>query len=247
MTIIKAQSVDTWLGDHQILFNVSMRVQTGEVVALLGGNGSGKTTLLRTLLGLIPHQGGSVEIFDTPLANFRDWSRVGYVPQRARLSVPNATVNEVVMLGRLSQRRWFLPPSRDDKSAVTKALSRVGLDGMGNRAISQLSGGQQQRALIARALASQAELLILDEPLAALDVATQVALAQLLGELNKDGLTILTVLHELGAMEKLLTRCVVLQLGKLIHDGPLLAGPPLDYCTDTYQHRWRMMLDEQRA
>ncbi len=247
MTIIKAKSVDTWLGDHQILFNVSMKVNRGEVVALLGGNGSGKTTLLRTLLGLIPHQGGSVELFDTQLANFRNWSRIGYVPQRARLSIPNATVNEIVMLGRLSQRHWFLPPSRQDKLATRQALARVGLEGMGNRTISQLSGGQQQRALIARALASQADLLILDEPLAALDVATQVALAKLLSELNRQGLTILTVLHELGAMEKLLTRCVVLQLGRLVHDGPLLAGPPTDNCIDTYQHQTRTIFNEVRG
>ncbi len=99
--------------------------------------------------------------------------------------------------------------------------------------MAHLSGGQQQRALIARALAGNADLLILDEPFAALDLRTQTSLAQLLGRLHSEGLTILTVLHELGAMEPLLQRSVVLQLGRVIHDGPLASGPPLDDCAPT--------------
>lgn len=228
--VISARGIDTWLGDQQILFGVDLDVGAGEVVALLGGNGSGKTTLLRTLLGLIPHQSGVVELFGRPLARFRDWSRIGYVPQRGRLQVANATVDEVVMLGRLARRRPFHLPGSADRAACDEALARVGLTGLGRRPMSQLSGGQQQRALIARALAGRADLLVLDEPFAALDVRTQTSLARLLGRLHEQGLTILIVLHELGAMEPLLERSVVLQLGRVIHDGPLASGPPLDDC-----------------
>ena len=228
--VISARGVDTWLGDQQILFGVDLNVATGEVVALLGGNGSGKTTLLRTLLGLIPHQSGQIELFGQPAARFRDWSRIGYVPQRGRLQVANATVDEVVMLGRLAHQRLFQLPGRADRAACAEALERVGLTGLGPRPMSQLSGGQQQRALIARALAGRADLLVLDEPFAALDVRTQTSLARLLGRLHQQGLTILVVLHELGAMEPLLERSVVLQLGRVIHDGPLASGPPLDGC-----------------
>ena len=228
--VISARGVDTWLGDQQILFGVDLNVATGEVVALLGGNGSGKTTLLRTLLGLIPHQSGQIELFGQPAARFRDWSRIGYVPQCGRLQVANATVDEVVMLGRLARRRLFRLPGSTDRAACDEAVERVGLTGLGPRPMSQLSGGQQQRALIARALAGRADLLVLDEPFAALDVRTQTSLARLLGRLHQQGLTILVVLHELGAMEPLLERSVVLQLGRVIHDGPLASGPPLDGC-----------------
>ena len=228
--VISARGVDTWLGDQQILFGVDLNVATGEVVALLGGNGSGKTTLLRTLLGLIPHQSGQIELFGQPAARFRDWSRIGYVPQRGRLQVANATVDEVVMLGRLARRRLFRLPGSTDRAACDEAVERVGLTWLGPRPMSQLSGGQQQRALIARALAGRADLLVLDEPFAALDVRTQTSLARLLGRLHQQGLTILVVLHELGAMEPLLERSVVLQLGRVIHDGPLASGPPLDGC-----------------
>lgn len=229
-SVIRLSGVDTWLDDDQILFDINLDVEAGEVVALLGGNGSGKTTLLRTLLGLVPHQAGEVELFGRPLARFHDWSRIGYVPQRARLQVPNATVDEVVMLGRLSRRSLFKLPGAADRAAASKALERVGLEGQGRRPMAHLSGGQQQRALIARALASEADLLVLDEPLAALDVRTQTSLARLLGRLHSEGITIVTVLHELGAMEPLLERSVVLQLGRVIHDGRLSSGSAIDDC-----------------
>ncbi|NLA28289.1 MAG: ATP-binding cassette domain-containing protein [Propionibacterium sp.] len=229
--VIYARGVDTWLGDQQILFDIDLDVKQGEVVALLGGNGSGKTTLLRTLLGLIPHQAGEIELFGRPLSRFKEWSRIGYVPQRGRLQVPNATVHEVVMLGRLSRRRLFGLPRTADKDAVDQALERVNLAGFGRHPMANLSGGQQQRALIARALAGQADLLVLDEPLAALDVRTQTSLARLLGRLHAESdLTIVTVLHELGAMEPLLQRSTVLQNGRVIYSGPLTSGPPTDDC-----------------
>lgn len=228
--IIRAEGVDTWLGGRQILYDVNLEVAAGEVVALLGGNGSGKTTLLKTLLGLVPHQAGTIELFGTPLERFHDWSRIGYVPQRGHLHVPNATVNEVVTLGRLARRSLFRLPNAADRAAVEKSLRRVGLEGLGGRPISRLSGGQQQRALIARALAEEADFLLLDEPMAALDVRTQTSLARLFGRLNDEGLTILVVLHELGAMEPLLSRSVVLQLGRVIHDGPLKSRPAVDDC-----------------
>lgn len=246
--VIDAEGVNTWLGDQHVLHDINLRVAAGEVVALLGGNGSGKTTLLRTLLGLVPHQSGTIELFGTPLASFRDWSRIGYVPQRGRLQVPNATVNEVVTLGRLAHRRLFLLPGGADRAAVAEALGRVGLEGLGGRPITQLSGGQQQRALIARALAGEADLLVLDEPFAALDLRTQTSLARLLGRLHDEaGLTVIVVLHELGAMEPMIKRSVVLQLGAVIHDGPLASGPPLDDCHHLPTPSAGVMLEPQLA
>lgn len=228
--VLRAEAVNTWLDDTHVLHDVSLTIDPGEVVALLGGNGSGKTTLLRTLLGLVPHASGEISLFGTPLSGFREWPRVGYVPQRTRLQVPSATVKEIVMLGRLSRRSLFRPSTQRDEKAVSQALERVGMSGSEAHPMAHLSGGQQQRVLIARALVGHADLLILDEPLAALDVRTQVSLARLLGQLHDQGVTILTVLHELGAMESMLTRGVVLQNGRIIHDGPLRSGPPTDDC-----------------
>lgn len=236
--IIHATGVDVYLGEHQILHGVDLDVSAGDVVALLGGNGSGKTTLVRTLLGLVPHAAGEITLFGTDLSHFHDWSRIGYVPQRGSLQTPSATVSEIVLLGRLSRHQWLGLPNKKDKQAVSDALERVGLGGYENRAISRLSGGQQQRALIARALAGHSDLLILDEPLAALDIRTQTELAHLLGDLNRQGLTILTVLHELGAMEPLLQRSVVLQLGKVIYDGQLVSGTGYEHCPEeTRMHK----------
>lgn len=228
--VLQATGVDTWLDETHVLHDISLSIHSGEVVALLGGNGSGKTTLLRTVLGLVPHTSGTIDLFGTALAQFRQWPRVGYVPQRTRLQVPSATVEEIVMLGRLSRRRLFRPTTQRDQQAVSRALERVGMAGTEAQPMAHLSGGQQQRVLIARALVGHADLLILDEPLAALDVRTQVSLARLLGQLHDQGVTILTVLHELGSMESMLTRGVVLQNGRIIHDGPLRSGPPTDDC-----------------
>lgn len=218
--------VDVWLGEHQVLHQVDLRVDPGEVVALLGGNGSGKTTALRALLGLVSHQQGRISLFGTPIHRFTAWHRLGYVPQRSHQRIPNATVREIVSMGRLSQRRLFRPLSRSDRIAIDEALEQVGVPDLAGKSINRLSGGQQQRTLIARALASRADFLILDEPLAALDLHTQISLAHLLGELHSNGLTILMVLHELATMAPLLTRSIVLQHGRVSYDGPLAAELP---------------------
>lgn len=225
-SLLRGRDIRVALQGNPVLRGVHIRVQPRETVALLGGNGSGKTTLVRTLLGLQPRAGGEVDLFGTPLGRFREWSRIGYVPQRGSASATGATVREVVGSGRLSRRRWFLPPSGADRDAVRRALEQVDLTPLAGREYTRMSGGQQQRALIARALVSEPELLVLDEPLAGLDMRTQDSLAALLGELKAQGLGVLVVLHELGPLEPLIDRSVVLRAGEVIHDGPLRSGAP---------------------
>ncbi|MEL4504452.1 ABC transporter ATP-binding protein [Luteococcus sp. H138] len=225
--LVEGRDLVVALQGHEILHGVSARVMPGETVALLGGNGSGKTTLVRTLLGLAPVSSGERRLFGTPLERFHDWQRVGHVPQRVTLQLANATVGEVVATGRLGRRGPFIPMRRADRAAIGQALERVQLTELRKAPFLRLSGGQQQRALIARALCTEPELLVLDEPLAGLDMDTQRALAAVLGELKQDGLGILVVLHELGPLEGLIDRSVVLRTGQVIHDGPLLAGPGL--------------------
>jgi len=209
-------------GDRLVLLDVSVAVGAGEAVAVLGANGSGKSTLIRAALGLVPLSRGEVGLFGVPLKKFRDWMRVGYVPQRlgAGSGVP-ATVREVVMSGRLARRGWAPFARAGDRAAVSQALDAVGLaDRAGDRA-DTLSGGQQQRVLIARALAGEPDLLVLDEPTAGVDAASQEAFAGALGDFVHKGGTVLLVAHELGPLAPLVHRAVVVHLGRIVHDGPV--------------------------
>ncbi|HEX8631038.1 MAG TPA: metal ABC transporter ATP-binding protein, partial [Catenuloplanes sp.] len=146
-----------------VLRDVSLSVAPGEVVAILGANGSGKSTLVRAILGLAAVSGGGIELFGVAQRRFRQWRRIGYVPQRmgAGSGVP-ATAAEVVAAGRLAQRGLLRRPGRTDRAGIATALAAVGLAERANDPVATLSGGQQQRTLIARALAGHPELLVLD-------------------------------------------------------------------------------------
>ena len=213
------------LGGRPILRGIDLAVHQGEVVALLGANGSGKSTLVRSLMGLVPVSRGEVSLFGTPLSRFRDWRRIGFVPQRltATSGVP-ASVWEVVSSGRLSRRPFLRPLRKADREAVRDAIAAVGLTERAHDGCSTLSGGQQQRALIARALAGEPDLFVLDEPTAGVDIQSQRAFADALATLVKRGATILLVAHELGPMADLIDRTVVMRDGRVAYDGPPLAS-----------------------
>ncbi|MFI1830625.1 metal ABC transporter ATP-binding protein [Streptomyces sp. NPDC020412] len=218
--VIALRGARAALGSRPVLRGVDLAVEQGEVVALLGANGSGKSTAVRAVIGRVPLTEGRVELFGTELRHFRQWARVGYVPQRtsAASGVP-ATVREVVTSGRLSRTRLGLL-SRADRAAVDRAIDLVGLGDRAKDSVEALSGGQHQRVLIARALASEPELLIMDEPMAGVDLASQEVLASTLREQVAAGTTVLLVLHELGAIEPMIDRAVVLRDGCVAHDGP---------------------------
>ncbi|MDG4764868.1 metal ABC transporter ATP-binding protein [Solwaraspora sp. WMMD406] len=214
-----------------VLRDVDLTVTNGEVVALLGANGSGKSTLIRAVLGLVPLSDGTVHLFGQPVRRFRQWQRIGYVPQRlgAGSGVP-ATVGEVVHSGRLARRGVLRPASAADRAAVAAALSAVGLADRAGDPVTTLSGGQQQRTLIARALAGEPELLILDEPTAGVDAASQEAFAGALRTFVDGGGTVLLVAHELGPLQPLINRAVVLHHGEVVHVGPV--PPPAGHHAD---------------
>ncbi|MFE5509074.1 metal ABC transporter ATP-binding protein [Streptomyces sp. NPDC056529] len=218
--VVSVRGATAALGGRPVLRGVDLTVHRGEVVALLGANGSGKSTAVRSVIGQVPLTSGTIELFGTDRKRFRDWARVGYVPQRttAASGVP-ATIREVVTSGRLSRRR-FGRLSRADRAAVERAVDLVGLADRAGDSVDALSGGQHQRVLIARALASEPELLIMDEPMAGVDLASQEILAATLREQVAAGATVLLVLHELGPLEPLIDRAVVLRDGCVVHDGP---------------------------
>jgi zinc transport system ATP-binding protein len=209
------------LGGLPVLRGIDLRVSYGEAVALLGGNGSGKSTLVRALLRLIPTQRGTVQLFGSPLSEFGDWYRIGYVPQHSTVTQSTAKVKEVVSAGRLARRTPLVPLRVHDRVAINDALAAVGMQDRASNEMSELSGGQQQRVLIARALAGQPDLLVLDEPTAGVDLAHQHILADLLAELVRNGTSVVVVLHQVGSLRELIKRAIVLHEGRVIHDGPL--------------------------
>jgi len=217
------------IGGRPIVRGVDLVVHPGEFVALMGANGSGKTTLVRALTRLLPLSGGELRLFGTPVEDFDQWWRVGFVPQRAGAAtgVPTA-VWEVVASGRLTRRRPLRPLSRADRAAIDRALEVVGLTDRRRDGVTSLSGGQQQRVLIARALAGEPELFVLDEPTAGVDLQSQRALADALARLKEAGATVVLVAHELGPMAPLVDRAVVMLDGRVSFDGP----PPSEHDSD---------------
>ena len=223
--VIEIEDGAVSLGGRPILRGISLAISKGEVVAVLGANGSGKSTLVRATMGLVPTRYGQVRLFGTPLEKFHEWRRIGFVPQRvtAAAGVP-ASVWEVVASGRLSTRPLLLPMRKADRVAVDDAIEAVGLAGKAKEGVSTLSGGQQQRALIARALAGQPDVFVLDEPTAGVDAASQQAFARTLELLVDRGVTIVLVAHELGPMAPLIDRTIVMRDGRVAYDGHPIAS-----------------------
>jgi len=231
VTVVDIRDGAVALGGRPILRGIDLSVSAGEVVAVLGVNGSGKSTLVRAMMGLVPVTRGEVSLFGVPLGKFRDWRRIGFVPQRvtAAAGVP-ASVWEVVASGRLSRRPVLMPMRGPDRMAVEAAIEAVGLEDKAKDGVSTLSGGQQQRVLIARALAGQPDLLVLDEPTAGVDLVSQYAFADALKPLVERGGTIVLVAHELGPMSPLIERTLVMRDGRVVYDGePTAALRELDH------------------
>ena len=216
-------------GDVAIMRDVDLAVGAGEAVAVLGSNGSGKTTLARGLLGLATVLGGEVEVLGSPVGGLRQRGRVGYVPQRHSISgaVP-ATVREVVGVGRLARLGLLRRLRPVDRAAVTDAVAAVGLADRLNDPVASLSGGQQRRVLVARALAAEPELLIMDEPTAGVDAASQEALAGVLARVSATGTTLVVVTHETAPLAGVLSRAVVVDHGRVAYDGPLAGASSHD-------------------
>jgi zinc transport system ATP-binding protein len=203
-----------------VIAGVDLEIPEGQFVAIAGPNGGGKTTLLRLIVGLERPQRGEVLMFGEPVGAAGRQGLVAYLPQRAQLGIEApATVREVVSAGRVSRQRLLGPLRPQDRDAVVQAIARVGLDEQADEPVATLSGGQQQRAFIAKALAAEPRLLILDEPTAGVDADAQDALAALLARLHHElNVTVLYVSHEFGAIEHVAERLLLVR-GGIEYDG----------------------------
>jgi len=202
-----------------VVEDITLEIDGGEYVAIVGPNGSGKSTLMRLVLGLLQPDTGTARLFGEPATAFDDGDRLGYVAQHASAakSMP-ITVREVVKMGRFPHVGFGrLSPS--DWAVVDDAIETVGMTAFRDRRVTQLSGGQRQRAFIARALASEADLLVLDEPTVGVDVESVADFYELLDSLHAEGITVLLIEHDLGAVTEHAERVVCLNR-EIYFDGP---------------------------
>ena len=210
-SVLEVSDVSFSYAKPPVLRDVSMRVRSGECLGIIGPNGSGKTTLLRILLGLEQPDSGHVRLFDTPISDFDAGERIGYVAQDAAhvdRSIP-ITVREFVRMGRFPHV-GLNDLDESDETLVDEALETVGIQDLANRRIGTLSGGQKQRGSIARALASEADLLVLDEPTVGVDATARERFYDLLRTLNRNGITIILIDHDLEQVLDIAERIVVL-------------------------------------
>jgi zinc transport system ATP-binding protein len=206
---------------QQVLEDVDVRIEEGEFVAIAGPNGGGKTTLVRIVLGLEKPTAGRALLFGEPAHRFSRRRTLGYLAQRSEVgSDAPATVREVVSAGRLAASGLLGPMRRRDRGLVADAIERVGLAHVADQPVRTLSGGMQQRAFIAKALAGEPSLLVLDEPTTGVDAESQESLAALLDRLHSElGVTVLYVSHEFGAVERFVQRLVLVRR-MIVFDGP---------------------------
>ena len=225
---VELESVGVSYGEVRVLDGINLTVEPGDFLGIIGPNGSGKTTLLRVMLGLLEPQEGSVRLFGQPPASFREWRRVGYVPQRAVLdpSLP-VTVQEVVASGLVASLGFFQRIGRAQRLRVSEALARAGMEAHAQARIGALSTGQQQRVLIARALVSDPELIILDEPTGGVDPEAQTSFYAMLHHLNSEReVTLVLVSHDIGVVAKEVTKLACLNRRLIFH------GRPGDFLSD---------------
>ena len=204
--------------DKRVLEDVDLTIPTGKLVAIIGPNGAGKSTLIKAVLDLVPRVAGTVEIFGKPYQEQR--RLVAYVPQRNTVDWDFPTdALDVVTMGRYGKLGWLRRPGRAEREAALKALDQVGMADFASRQISQLSGGQQQRVFLARALAQDAQLYLMDEPFAGVDAVTERAIVALLRELRAQGKTVVCVHHDLDSAREYFDWVVLLNV-RLIAAGP---------------------------
>jgi zinc transport system ATP-binding protein len=227
--VLELREICVNLGQDRVLSDVNLTVEAGERIGIAGPNGGGKTTLLRAILGLTPTCCGTIRFFGVPAPDFKERRRIGYVAQNAAHVDPTfpATALEVVLMGRVAPRGLLRRLTSQDRALALEALREVGVEDLKARPIGAMSGGQRQRVLLARALASQPDILVLDEPTTGFDAKARDEFVELLLHLNKEhNITLLLVSHDSDILSHAANRLVVVDRG-IVHDGPIGPGQPM--------------------
>ena len=228
-----------------VLWDVDLALPEGHLVAVVGPNGAGKSTLLKAVMGIVKPITGWVQVYGASYAQRRSW--VGYVPQRESVDwdFPTSAI-DVVMMGLYGRVGWIRRPSREHRAIAMRCLEQVGIPELANRQISQLSGGQQQRIFLARALAQEAKLYLMDEPFAGVDATTERAVLELLQNLRREGKTVVAVHHDLQTVAEYFDWVVLLNM-RLVAAGPTAATFTQENLQRTYGGRLTVLSQAAEA
>lgn len=206
--IIELKNISFAYSNTDVVKDISLEINKGDFIGLIGPNGSGKTTLLKIMLGILKPRKGEIKILQKNINVFNEWFKIGYVPQKATNITKDfpATVEEVISMGLLSIKKIPKIITQEDKLKINEALKIVKMQSFSKTRITELSGGQQQRVLIAKALITNPKILLLDEPTTGIDQENQNSFYELLGKLNKKGITIILVTHDIGRITEYVTK-----------------------------------------
>ncbi|MEW6347965.1 MAG: metal ABC transporter ATP-binding protein [Thermodesulfobacteriota bacterium] len=235
---IEVENLTVSFGPRPALLDVSLRIDPGVLVGVIGPNGAGKSTLIKAILGFVKPDFGRVSIFGVPAEDAR--GSVAYVPQRGAVDWDYPiTVSEVAMMGRYGHIPWWRDPGQEDAQEVENALNMVRMAEFCDRQIGQLSGGQQQRVFMARALAQGAEILLLDEPFAGVDAATERAILDVLARAKAGGRTLVVVHHDLATAAEYFDRLVLIKQRLYAYGTPAAVLNP-DLLSEVYEGKLRV-------
>ncbi|MEK6479746.1 metal ABC transporter ATP-binding protein [Catalinimonas sp. 4WD22] len=239
--ILELHNLTVTYQNKPAVWNVDYEIPEKQMVGIIGPNGSGKTTMIKAIMGLVAPSSGYVKIFGQPLDKVR--GRIAYVPQRNSVDWDfPVSVLDTVLMGRYNPKNLFRRTTKEDKAIALECLEKVGMEKFVNRQISQLSGGQQQRVFIARALALQADLYLLDEPMAGVDAATEDTIISLLREMRDEGKTIIVVHHDLQTAHRYYDWLIMMNT-RLIASGKTKEVFTETTLTETYGGRLNILTE----
>ncbi len=221
--IVEVKNISFSYGTEEVLRDITFNIHQGDYLGIIGPNGAGKTTLLKIMLGLLKPSTGSVKLFGQAIEKFKDWPRIGYLPQKVTSFDVNfpATVREIVLMGRYGRRGLLRKTTNEDEKIVEDTLRQLDLWDYRDRLIGDLSSGQQQRIFIARAMASQPEVFFLDEPTTGIDQRAQDEFYALLGKFNKEmGLTLVLISHDIERVTREAMHIACIDHTLVCHSSP---------------------------
>ncbi|WP_134698780.1 metal ABC transporter ATP-binding protein [Ammoniphilus sp. YIM 78166] len=218
---------------NRVLENITFSISAGQLMGVIGPNGAGKSTLMKAVLGLLPVDHGSIQVFGQPVPQVR--KRMAYVPQRNQVDLDfPVLVEDVVVMGRFPHLKWWSRPGKKDREVAAQCLEQVGMMDFSKRQIGELSGGQQQRVFLARALAQEADLIILDEPFVGIDVTSEQIIIDILRRLRNGGSTLFVVHHDLSKAESYFDSILLLNR-RLVASGPAACVFNIENLQEAYQ------------